>query len=98
VPTGAPGVELLVFLMSCRFLSLRCGSVSASRVLGRAHALAQEDVGRPFARDGLRALHQLGATDAERILKVLARPGTVAVDGYPEALDAEFRRRDTSLC
>src|SRR6266550_4500886 len=36
-------------------------------------------------------LHQLGAPDAERILEILVRPGTVAVDGNREALDAEFR-------
>src|SRR5712664_3584764 len=36
-------------------------------------------------------LHQLGAPDAERILEILVRPGTVAVDGDREALDAEFR-------
>src|SRR6266446_4969318 len=36
-------------------------------------------------------LHQLRAPDAERILEILARPGTVAVDGNREALDAEFR-------
>src|SRR5712691_10987032 len=36
-------------------------------------------------------LHQLGAPNAERILEILVRPGTVAVDGNREALDAEFR-------
>src|SRR6266481_2629601 len=36
-------------------------------------------------------LHQLGAPDTERILEILVRPGTVAVDGNREALDAEFR-------
>src|SRR5260370_36274216 len=36
-------------------------------------------------------LHQLRAPDAERILEILVRPGTVAVDGNREALDAEFR-------
>src|SRR5437879_118933 len=36
-------------------------------------------------------LHQLRATDAERILEILVRPSTVAVDGNREALDAEFR-------
>src|SRR5437879_7892942 len=42
-------------------------------------------------------LHQLGAPDAERILEILVRPGTVAVDGNREALDAESRLRHT-LC
>src|SRR5713226_395908 len=36
-------------------------------------------------------LHQLRAPDAERILEILVRPSTVAVDGNREALDAEFR-------
>src|SRR5882762_8206273 len=36
-------------------------------------------------------LHQLGAPDAEQILQILVRPGTVAVDGNREALDAESR-------
>src|SRR5712691_5961899 len=36
-------------------------------------------------------LHQLRAPDAERILEILVRPRTVAVDGNREALDAEFR-------
>src|SRR5207302_1729877 len=36
-------------------------------------------------------LHQLRTPDAERILEILVRPGTVAVDGNCEALDAEFR-------
>src|SRR5882724_1894146 len=36
-------------------------------------------------------LHQLRAPDAERILEILSRPSTVAVDGNREALDAEFR-------
>src|SRR6266852_9934831 len=36
-------------------------------------------------------LHQLRAPDAERILEILVRPSTVAVDGNSEALDAEFR-------
>src|SRR5437879_2546193 len=36
-------------------------------------------------------LHQFRAPDAERILQILVRPGTVAVDGNREALDAEFR-------
>src|SRR5467141_213109 len=36
-------------------------------------------------------LHQLGAPDAKRILEILVRPSTVAVDGDSEALDAEFR-------
>jgi len=36
-------------------------------------------------------LHQLGAPDAERILEILVRPGTEAVDGNREALDAESR-------
>jgi len=35
-------------------------------------------------------LHELGAADAERILKILVRPGAVAVDGYRKALHAEF--------
>src|ERR1700694_5590038 len=35
--------------------------------------------------------HQLRASDAERILEILVRPGTVAVNGNREALDAEFR-------
>src|SRR4030081_1014392 len=36
-------------------------------------------------------LHQLRAPDAERILEILVRPGTVAVDGNREALEAESR-------
>src|SRR5258706_11065883 len=36
-------------------------------------------------------LHQFRASDSERILEILVRPGTVAVDGNREALDAEFR-------
>ena len=44
----------------------------------------------PHAR-GEEPLHQLGAPDAERILEILVRPSTVAVDGNREALDAEFR-------
>src|SRR5438309_478712 len=44
----------------------------------------------PHAR-GEEPLHQLRAPDAERILEILVRPGTVAVDGDREALDAEFR-------
>ncbi len=44
----------------------------------------------PYARVE-EPLHQLGAPDAERILEILVRPGTVAVDGNREALDAEFR-------
>src|SRR5467141_534836 len=36
-------------------------------------------------------LHQLRTPDAERILEILARPGTVAVDGDREALHTEFR-------
>jgi hypothetical protein len=36
-------------------------------------------------------LHQLRAAHAERVLQVLVRPGTVAVDRNREALDAEFR-------
>ena len=50
----------------------------------------------PHAR-GEEPLHQLRAPDAERILEILVRPGTVAVDGNREALDAEFRHEDTSL-
>src|SRR6266404_7591432 len=42
-------------------------------------------------------LHQLGAPDAERILQILVRPGSVAVDGNGEALDAESRLWHT-LC
>src|SRR5439155_12659424 len=42
-------------------------------------------------------LHQLRAPDAERILEIVVRPGTVAVDGNREALDAESRLRHT-LC
>src|SRR5512143_2924476 len=42
-------------------------------------------------------LHQLRAPDAERILEVLVRPGTVAVYGNREALDAEFRHLHSSL-
>src|SRR5882762_7959968 len=44
----------------------------------------------PQAR-GEEPLHQLGAPDAERILEILVRPGTVTFDGNREALDAEFR-------
>src|SRR5574341_35092 len=44
----------------------------------------------PYARVE-EPLHQLRAPDAERIVEVLVRPGTVAVDGNREALDAEFR-------
>src|SRR5216684_5866811 len=44
----------------------------------------------PHAR-GEEPLHQLRAPDAERILEILVRPSTVAVDGNREALDAEFR-------
>src|SRR5256885_7951698 len=36
-------------------------------------------------------LHQFRAPDAERVVEILVRPGTVAVDGNCEALDAEFR-------
>src|SRR5947207_915909 len=36
-------------------------------------------------------LHQVRAPDAERIVEILVRPGTVTVDGNREALDAEFR-------
>ena len=36
-------------------------------------------------------LHQLGTADAERILEILVRPGAVAVDGHPKALNAKFR-------
>src|SRR5256714_5020772 len=50
----------------------------------------------PHAR-GEEPLHQLGAPDAERILEILVRPGTVAVDGNREALDAESRLWHT-LC
>src|SRR5271168_1819809 len=35
--------------------------------------------------------HQFRAPDAERILKILAGPGPVAVDGNPEALHSKFR-------
>src|SRR5881396_4088073 len=40
----------------------------------------------PYARVE-EPLHQLGAPDAERILEILVRPGTEAVDGNREALD-----------
>src|SRR6267143_129007 len=43
-------------------------------------------------------LHPLSAPDAERILELLAQPGTVAVDGDREALDAEFRHYIPHLC
>src|SRR5712692_5701577 len=43
----------------------------------------------PYARVE-EPLHQLGAPDAERILEILVRPGTVAFDGDRKALDAEF--------
>src|SRR3977135_3805362 len=36
-------------------------------------------------------IHQLRAPDPERILEILVRPSTVAVDGNREALDAEFQ-------
>src|SRR3989449_837702 len=42
-------------------------------------------------------VHQLGAPDAERILEILVRPGTIAVDGNREALDPESRLWHT-LC
>src|SRR3989440_768383 len=42
-------------------------------------------------------LHQFRAPDAERVLEILVRPGTVAVDGNCEALDAEFRHYHSSL-
>src|SRR5215471_13607604 len=35
--------------------------------------------------------HQLGASDAKGVLKVLIRAGAITVDGNGEALDAEFR-------
>ncbi len=41
-------------------------------------------------------LHQLRAVDAERILKILPRTGTVAVDRNGEALDAEVRQESLS--
>src|SRR5258708_6220591 len=41
-------------------------------------------------------LHQLGATNAERLLKILARPGALAVDGDREALGATCRRHDSA--
>src|SRR6266446_4007008 len=44
----------------------------------------------PYARVE-EPLHQLRTPDAKRILEILVRPGTVAVDGDSEALDAEFR-------
>jgi hypothetical protein len=43
----------------------------------------------PEAR-GEKPLHQLGAPDAERILEILFRAGTVTVERYGEALDAKF--------
>jgi len=46
----------------------------------------------PYARPE-EPLHELGPTNAERILKVLVRSSPVAVDGYRKALDAEFRHK-----
>src|SRR3954447_9065296 len=42
-------------------------------------------------------LHQLRASDAERILEVLVRPGAVTVDGNREALDSHFGHLHSSL-
>src|SRR5512143_3887047 len=50
----------------------------------------------PYARVE-EPLHQLRTPDTERILEVLLRPGTVAVDGNREALDAEFRHLHSFL-
>src|SRR5204863_7246567 len=40
---------------------------------------------------GEKPLHQHGASDAERILEILVRTGTITVKRDGEALDAEFR-------
>ena len=45
----------------------------------------------PYARPE-EPLHELGSTNAKRILKILVRSSPVAIDGYRKALDAEFRQ------
>src|SRR6266849_9807749 len=50
----------------------------------------------PYARVE-EPLHQLGTPDAERMLEILVRPGTVAFDGNRKALDSESRHY-TSRC
>jgi len=42
-------------------------------------------------------IHQLKAPDADRVLEVLVRPGTIAVNGNCETLDTEFRHLHSSL-
>src|SRR5438445_8136940 len=49
----------------------------------------------PYARVE-EPLHELGSTNAEWILKILARSGTAAVNGYCETLDA-YPWHDCSL-
>src|SRR5215472_533367 len=65
--------------------ALLCDSVvdSGFSIVVAVHRSPDAGMEEPF--------HQLGAAYAERILEILVRPGTVAIDGNREALDAEFR-------
>src|SRR5215475_8104508 len=67
--------------------ALLCDSVvdSGFSIVVAVHRSPDAGVEKPF--------HQLGAAYAERILEILVRPDTVAIDGNREALDAEFRHR-----
>src|SRR5215467_5438970 len=65
--------------------ALLCDSVvdSGFSIVVAVHPSPHAGVEEPF--------HQLGAAYAKRILEILVRTGTVAIDGNREALDAEFR-------